>query len=111
MTFISIFPVEEAGVVVLRRRAFCAWRVIASASSRMISLNAELMVRYYLCEGAEPEDLPCTCECLDLFSYDIDSSIITRVQFQYHLLVILAINLACNCQDRRRLSRPRWTIE
>jgi hypothetical protein len=61
--------------------------------------------------GAEPEDLPCTCECLDLFSYDIDSSIITRIQFQDHLLIILAINLTCNCQDRRRLSRPRWTIE
>jgi hypothetical protein len=79
-------------VRILLRRAFWACSVMASASSRIMSLNAELLL--VLPFGVGPKYLTCTGKGFDLFSDYVDTSVVTCIQFQYHLPIILAVDFS-----------------
>ena len=56
--------------------------------------------------------LLCAAECLDLITHHIDTSIITSIQLQCHILVSLwPINLLGHCEHTRCLTSARWPIE
>lgn len=53
-----------------------------------------------------------TCECLDLFSHDVNSTVVTGIEFQDHLPHVLgAIDTSCEGKDRRSLSGSGRSVE
>jgi len=49
---------------------------------------------------AEPEDLAGTCKSFDLFSDDVNASVIAGIEFEDHLLVVFAVDFTGDSQDR-----------
>jgi hypothetical protein len=61
--------------------------------------------------GEEPEDLAGTRKGFDLFSDDVDTPFVTCIEFENHLLVVLAVDFTCDGQDCRCLSCSWRSVE
>jgi hypothetical protein len=61
--------------------------------------------------GAEPKDLAGTCKGFDLFSDDVDASLIACIEFENHLLVVLAVDFTGNGEDCRCLASSWRSVE
>lgn len=57
------------------------------------------------------EYLACARECFDLFSHDVNTSVVTGIEFEDHLLVILSIDSARDGEDGGCLSCTGWSVE
>lgn len=65
-----------------------------------------------LLPGYGAEDLLRRCERLDLFSYNLDASVVGCVQFEDLLSdVVSAVDVTCEGENCRCLSGPRRAVE